>query len=437
MIDLPSASPVPAPAAATRPVTGSSQRDAIAPGGDSPFQEVLTRELASTGQSHSRTAPETPDAQAKPAPRGEADGTSVPILPFLADAAADPAGDTRIVDARATPAASVISLVLPADIKADSLTATVPVTASSPATVPVDEAVEPSGAPKLTITIAAERDAAPAKTPESPGTFAATPVPNGSVAAATPLAVAATDGRSMATPQGARASASRSGPARLGADARSGRNAVPSAAGSEVDNVSAAAPGEIKLPSKLTPTAVAEMRQATSKGSSPIETPKLPSAAAPLHAGNTAAQTVAPATVATLTVPVSEHGWGHALGDKVLWMVTQHHQAVELHLNPPDLGPLKITLTLNDDLASAQFVSSHAAVREAIESAMPRLREMLAENGITLGSADVSTDAFREQPQQDSRPYAAQDASTPGEQAPVSRGERMLRRPDGLIDTFA
>ena len=161
-----------------------------------------------------------------------------------------------------------------------------------------------------------------------------------------------------------------------------------------------------------------------------------------IHAGSTglvqtAPVQAAPAPVAALEARVGARGWDQGLGDKLVWMASHKQQVAELHLNPPDLGPLKITLTLNQDQASAQFVSTHAAVREAIETAMPRLREMLAENGITLGNANVSTDAFREQaqPQQEPRSYpAAPAAADPGA---VTRGERLRSRARGLVDTFA
>ena len=80
--------------------------------------------------------------------------------------------------------------------------------------------------------------------------------------------------------------------------------------------------------------------------------------------------------------------WGGAVGEKMVWMANQSHQVAELHLNPPNLGPLEVRLTINNDQASALFVSHHSAVREAIETALPRLREMLADNGIMLGNAD-------------------------------------------------
>lgn len=89
--------------------------------------------------------------------------------------------------------------------------------------------------------------------------------------------------------------------------------------------------------------------------------------------------------------------WSGVVGEKVVWMASQRHQVAELHLNPPNLGPLEVRLTISNDQASALFVSHHIAVREAIEMALPRLREMLADNGIMLGNVTVGSESFGQQ----------------------------------------
>lgn len=94
---------------------------------------------------------------------------------------------------------------------------------------------------------------------------------------------------------------------------------------------------------------------------------------------------------------IGSAGWDNALGQKVLWMVSNQQQVAELNLDPPDLGPLQVTLSLNNDQASATFISQHADVRQALEAALPRLKEMMAENGINLGDATVSAGTSQQQ----------------------------------------
>ncbi len=142
------------------------------------------------------------------------------------------------------------------------------------------------------------------------------------------------------------------------------------------------------------------------------------------------------AATAAIAAHVSAPGWDRGLGEKVLWMAGQKLQVAELHLNPPELGPLQITLTVNNDQASAQFVSQHASVREAIEAAMPRLREMLAEGGITLGNTNVGAESFRDQAQQDARSHLPRGAAQ-ADMGGAFAVTHTLRATRGLVDIFA
>lgn len=142
------------------------------------------------------------------------------------------------------------------------------------------------------------------------------------------------------------------------------------------------------------------------------------------------------AVTATITAHVTAPGWDRGLGEKVVWMAGQQLQVAELHLNPPELGPLQITLTVDNDQASAQFVSQHASVREAIEAAMPRLREMLAESGITLGNTNVGAESFREPAQQEARSQLPRGAAQ-AESGGTFGVSHTLRATRGLVDIFA
>lgn len=138
---------------------------------------------------------------------------------------------------------------------------------------------------------------------------------------------------------------------------------------------------------------------------------------------------------------VGAPGWDGALGQKVVWLVNQRHQTAEMQLNPPNLGPLEVKITITNDQASALFVSHHAAVRDAIEAALPRLREMLAESGITLGNAQVSAESFpREQPNGEKRTESGWQPEAHGMATPDAMGERtgvMRLRTPGSVDIFA
>ena len=88
---------------------------------------------------------------------------------------------------------------------------------------------------------------------------------------------------------------------------------------------------------------------------------------------------------------VGSDGWDQAVGQKVVWMVAGGQQTAELTLNPPDMGPMKVVLSVSNDQTSISFSAAQPEVRQALESAMPKLREMMAEAGVNLGTSTVST----------------------------------------------
>ena len=117
-----------------------------------------------------------------------------------------------------------------------------------------------------------------------------------------------------------------------------------------------------------------------------------PAAIAPTAAK--AAQEIAKAATAVptdkLSSRVGTQAWDQQLGQKIVFMAAGGEQSATMELNPPDLGPLQVVLSVNKDQATAAFSSAAPEVRQALEAALPRLKEMMSEAGIQLGSATVS-----------------------------------------------
>ena len=143
-----------------------------------------------------------------------------------------------------------------------------------------------------------------------------------------------------------------------------------------------------------------------------------------------------------VATPVGSPHWGQALGRQ---LVTLGHnadgttQSAELRLDPPELGPLRVSLTLSDGVAHASFSSPHANVRQAIESSMQQLQNALSQAGISLGQTNVSDQGAAEQFvfNQAGREQSGLSPEAP----PISTEEitppvRTVRH-DALIDTFA
>jgi flagellar hook-length control protein FliK len=139
---------------------------------------------------------------------------------------------------------------------------------------------------------------------------------------------------------------------------------------------------------------------------------------------------------------VGDAGWGQALAQRVIWMIGRDQQTAQLRLNPAELGPLEVKLTMQQDQASVSLVASNGAVRDALEQALPRLRDMLGQQDIQLVQVNV---AQRDSSggQQASAQHGGGDAGHPGGGGPATGGqdeppaETVRLQGRGLVDTYA
>lgn len=104
---------------------------------------------------------------------------------------------------------------------------------------------------------------------------------------------------------------------------------------------------------------------------------------------------------AEITEAFGRPAWNQGMGKQILWMVNQNISSAEIRLNPAHLGPIEILIDMSDDTVNVSLSSHHAIVREAMEQALPKLREMLSENGFNLADTDISKHSFAEQREQD------------------------------------
>ena len=87
----------------------------------------------------------------------------------------------------------------------------------------------------------------------------------------------------------------------------------------------------------------------------------------------------------SLDMHFRQTGWDGAIGDRVMWMVNQRLQGAAIRLNPPELGPIEVRINMQGDQAQVSFSAQHASVREALEAAIPRLRDMFGNRGSGSG----------------------------------------------------
>ncbi len=109
-------------------------------------------------------------------------------------------------------------------------------------------------------------------------------------------------------------------------------------------------------------------------------------------------------------VPVGQPQWSQAVGEKVLWLAAQNVSAAEIHLNPENLGPMQVKVSVNQDQTTINFTSHHAVVREVLDQNLGRLRDMFSEQGLNLVNVDVSDKSFNRQ-QGDTKEQQGQTAN--------------------------
>ena len=108
--------------------------------------------------------------------------------------------------------------------------------------------------------------------------------------------------------------------------------------------------------------------------------------------------------------PVGGKDWQGAIAERVVWMTQGEQQFARLTLNPPNLGPLEVRVSVSQDQTSVHFLAGHAAVRDALEAAIPRLRDLFDQQSMSLVHAEVSDPGTR----QDRHSGAAARGSVPG-----------------------
>ncbi len=98
-----------------------------------------------------------------------------------------------------------------------------------------------------------------------------------------------------------------------------------------------------------------------------------------------------------LNTSVNSPDWSNAFAKRIQMIVKKDVQIAELRLDPPELGRINIRISVTQDQASLAFSSQHASVRDAIDVAMPKLKEMLEESGLNLVNVDVSAQFSQQQ----------------------------------------
>jgi flagellar hook-length control protein FliK len=384
------------------PESGQSFESALAgqlAGGEAPVGDA--------GTTGSAAADATPDASASMAAALAASGNALPpqLPPVPVDLAALAAAGTEVVT---EPLAGTSAAPVADDLKkevsaAPQAAADVPLAAAPPPAIPASimttSAMAPPGQPPVVL---------PAKEGQSSSASVESALNRPAVSSIAPRTAAA-DARTLAVLSSAEATAG--------------------AATAKDADLSPSLEGFRSVLKEISPT-TADVRPALTSllaASGPVPASSF---AGPIVSNQTPG---APLVSAAITVPFGQAGWGQAFGNQVVWAVNQGMPGAELHLSPPDLGPMSVRISMDQDQASMAFSSPHAVVREAIEAALPRLRDMLGSQGITLADVNVSQHGAADSQREPGEwRNATSDANTGSSQGSMT-GAALTRSNAGMV----
>lgn len=129
--------------------------------------------------------------------------------------------------------------------------------------------------------------------------------------------------------------------------------------------------------------------------------------------------------------------WSNDASQRISMMVARNLESAEIQIDPPELGPISVRVAMHNDQLSLQFLSPHGQVRDFIEQHMNQLERLLDEQGLELGTADVSAGSNREEgAKQDAErgsPIIDEDEDNSAGKLTESPGDLASQ---GNIDTF-
>ncbi|NWO05202.1 MAG: flagellar hook-length control protein FliK [Alteromonadaceae bacterium] len=144
----------------------------------------------------------------------------------------------------------------------------------------------------------------------------------------------------------------------------------------------------------------------------------------------------------SVDVPVGQAEWGDKVMGKLSFLTAANMQEAEIHLTPPDMGPMEVKVRMQNEQANITVHSANPVVREQLEQNSHRLREMLGDQGVELGQFDVADQSRQEPGEQGDGPGEGGSGQNNGAVAEAGEEEEVVRSGDldlawsGEVDTF-
>lgn len=161
--------------------------------------------------------------------------------------------------------------------------------------------------------------------------------------------------------------------------------------------------------------------------------------AAHVVAADAGARDRAPPLRLDTQLPVHAPRFGEGFGQQIVVLAQHGVHHAQLSLTPPELGPVDVRITAARDEVSVQIAAASGVARDAIQEALPRLREMMEQSGVRLQNAGVFTQLPQREPQTGAQPRP-EWWQGPGAHPELLEDPSSLPSPPrllGLIDAYA
>jgi len=137
-----------------------------------------------------------------------------------------------------------------------------------------------------------------------------------------------------------------------------------------------------------------------------------------------------------ISANVTSPTFSQELGQQVSWLGGQEVKQAQIRLNPQELGPLDVKVSVEHGRVDVVFAAQHPATVAAVQQSLQQLNQMLGGQGLSLGQATVGQHTAQQQfdhSQRHASPAQANDVE------PIDTAVSPLSAPlaFGLVDAFA
>ena len=129
--------------------------------------------------------------------------------------------------------------------------------------------------------------------------------------------------------------------------------------------------------------------------------------------------------------------WSEEISQKLVFMISANMHCAVLNLNPENLGPLKILISVQDQMVNSTFVSNSTNVRQGLQDGIENLRASMEKSGLILGQVDIrSSKSFQESQDQILASLKAEQAHELAQLISNVDNQSLKLPPDGTVNVF-